>query len=526
MIDHADDSKVVRLIFVVTTLAVLYLSMLSVPAATLFHAEENDMYAVTVDGEEIGLVATREDADRAMAEARRNISGDMEGFVYSDVEMELEGRHLLWGKVTDPEIIIDRLTAALRENEEKELVQCYTVKIDDYTVNLATKDDVMGLLLLTKQRFDPLDQYTVALTSDTAREINALTAQVLLRTEQEAITAREEELPTAGLDAELADIFAFVQPLSGSKLEDYPVGLMDLNFVERIEVVEAFMPHSQISTLEDAVAEVTKDRAVREIHVVQSGDTLSTIAEKYGLTLEELISMNDLLEDENSLIRQGDELTITVPRPELSVAFKMQELYEEDYQAETIYKNNDSWFANRQETVQEAQEGHRRVVAQVSYVDGKSRGTEVIKEDVIKASVPRIIERGTKPLPTYIWPTSGGYITSGFGGRSAPKAGASTYHQGIDIGVPTGTSVTASCAGTVSVAGWQGGYGNLVCIRHDDGRETRYGHLSRIEVRVGQYVQQGQRIALSGNTGNSTGPHLHFEIRIGGVAYNPLTYLQ
>ena len=127
MIDHADDSKVVRLIFVVTTLAVLYLSMLSVPAATLFHAEENDMYAVTVDGEEIGLVATREDADRAMAEARRNISGDMEGFVYSDVEMELEGRHLLWGKVTDPEIIIDRLTAALRENEEKELVQKYGV---------------------------------------------------------------------------------------------------------------------------------------------------------------------------------------------------------------------------------------------------------------------------------------------------------------------------------------------------------------------------------------------------------------
>ena len=165
-------------------------------------------------------------------------------------------------------------------------------------------------------------------------------------------------------------------------------------------------------------------------------------------------------------------------------------------------------------------------MAQVSYVDGKSRGTQVIKEDVIKASVPRIIERGTKPLPTYIWPTSGGYITSGFGGRSAPKAGASTYHQGIDIGVPTGTSVTASCAGTVSVAGWQGGYGNLVCIRHEDGRETRYGHLSRIEVRVGQYVQQGQRIALSGNTGNSTGPHLHFEIRIGGVAYNPLTYLQ
>ena len=83
----------------------------------------------------------------------------------------------------------------------------------------------------------------------------------------------------------------------------------------------------------------------------------------------------------------------------------------------------------------------------------------------------------------------------------------------------------ASNGGTVSSAGWQSGYGYVVYIDHGNGVQTRYGHLSKILVRVGETVKQGERIALSGNTGNSTGPHCHFEIRINGEAVNPLNYL-
>ena len=83
----------------------------------------------------------------------------------------------------------------------------------------------------------------------------------------------------------------------------------------------------------------------------------------------------------------------------------------------------------------------------------------------------------------------------------------------------------ASNTGTVVTAGWVSGYGYAVYINHADGRQTRYGHLSKVLVKVGQTVTQGQKIALSGNTGRSTGPHLHFEIRIGGSAVNPLNYL-
>ena len=99
------------------------------------------------------------------------------------------------------------------------------------------------------------------------------------------------------------------------------------------------------------------------------------------------------------------------------------------------------------------------------------------------------------------------------------------FRSGIDWAVPIGTAVVASNAGVVTKAGWGSGYGYVVYIRHADGRETRYAHLSKVLVKAGQTVSQGQRIALSGNSGRSTGPHLHFEIRINGVAVNPLKHL-
>jgi murein DD-endopeptidase MepM/ murein hydrolase activator NlpD len=98
-------------------------------------------------------------------------------------------------------------------------------------------------------------------------------------------------------------------------------------------------------------------------------------------------------------------------------------------------------------------------------------------------------------------------------------------HEGIDIAVPSGTPVRASASGTVIHAGWLGGYGNLVVIDHGDGLATAYGHNSALLVAVGQNVSQGETISLSGSTGNSTGPHVHFEVRVNGVPVDPLLYL-
>jgi murein DD-endopeptidase MepM/ murein hydrolase activator NlpD len=98
-------------------------------------------------------------------------------------------------------------------------------------------------------------------------------------------------------------------------------------------------------------------------------------------------------------------------------------------------------------------------------------------------------------------------------------------HEGIDIAVPSGTPVVASASGTVITAGWLGGYGNLVVIDHGNGLATAYGHNSSLAVGGGQQVAQGQVIAYSGSTGHSTGPHVHFEVRVNGTPVDPLGYL-
>ena len=112
-----------------------------------------------------------------------------------------------------------------------------------------------------------------------------------------------------------------------------------------------------------------------------------------------------------------------------------------------------------------------------------------------------------------------GTVTSGFGTRWGRS------HEGIDIAVGSGTPVQAAAAGTVVVAGWMSGYGNIVVIDHGDGLSTAYAHNSTLAVGQGVVVGAGSVIALSGSTGHSTGPHVHFEVRVSGAPVDPLVYL-
>ncbi len=138
--------------------------------------------------------------------------------------------------------------------------------------------------------------------------------------------------------------------------------------------------------------------------------------------------------------------------------------------------------------------------------------------DSSSASAPVGTINRTASAQGFIWPASG-TLTSTYGWRWG------RMHEGIDIGASTGTPITASASGTVIVAGWNGGYGQRVVVDHGNGVSTRLRHMSAISVSVGQSVGQGTILGAVGSTGNSTGPHLHFEVRINGAATDPLPYL-
>ncbi|HKQ53756.1 MAG TPA: M23 family metallopeptidase [Pyrinomonadaceae bacterium] len=143
-------------------------------------------------------------------------------------------------------------------------------------------------------------------------------------------------------------------------------------------------------------------------------------------------------------------------------------------------------------------------------------------EQELRAYEVAIRERACVPST---WPVAG-TLESGFGVRRNPFGGMSyESHEGQDIEAELGTPVTAAASGTVTVAGVQNGYGNVVYIDHGNGLQTRYGHLSRIDVAVGQQLTRGEYLGLVGSTGRSTGPHLHYEVRINNQPVNPRPYL-
>jgi len=493
------------------------------PSYVKFEKTGDNMFTVFLDGINVGVVGDVSDIDPILMKARAEVAKGYSEVVLADAEITYKGSEVISGKINDANVIKNNMIQVLEDNRKQTLLRSYTVKIDDFSVNLASADEVLQLLRASLAVYDTDSKYDVELNMDPERELNVLAATV----DRKTTTSEQKQANVdtgAGFESALNTIFSEVEPQTEKDFADYEQGLINLSYANKVEVVESYLPADELTDIDTAIQTVTKEQEQNQIYVVASGDTLSQIAEKNNLTMEKLISLNNL-ESENTTIRVGDELIITVPEPELSVDRVEQSYYEETYDADIIYEDNDQWFTTQTQTLQEPSSGYRKVIADITYRNAFETGREIVKEEIVMEAVPKIVERGTITPPTYIKPLSGGVITSGFGKRVAPTRGASTYHKGIDFSTPKGTSVFASNAGVVVRAGWGSGYGYVVYIDHSDGRETRYGHLSKILVKVGQTVAQGEKIALSGNTGVSTGPHLHFEILINGVQVNPLNYL-
>ena len=164
----------------------------------------------------------------------------------------------------------------------------------------------------------------------------------------------------------------------------------------------------------------------------------------------------------------------------------------------------------------------------IEYVRSANR-SESLDKDFIFIPCGRVsnLERSMFLGSAFVSPIKTGRTTSGFGTRKDPfNENRSQFHRGVDIACPIGTNIYSARAGRVLFAGYADGYGKLVILEHEHGYTTYYGHLSRFTVKAGDRVGAGQNIALSGNTGRTTGPHLHFEIRRNGQALNPRAFIR
>ncbi len=274
----------------------------------------------------------------------------------------------------------------------------------------------------------------------------------------------------------------------------------------------------------------------RLINIYENGDLT------YASVLLSARSFNDFVERWEDLrlliaaneravrVRKSAEARVAAVEADLERANLELQGEQEDQQRA---HNQLTGLANeRQNLVAVAAQQRRHVATQVSQIEDLSAAEEAQLETLI-VERQRELEAARRahgiagggiapggPVGTFSWPVMG-TITSPFGWRSNPFGGAPDFHPGLDIAAPTGTTVTAAAGGTVIMAQWYGGYGNYISIDHGGGYSTGYGHLSAIYVANGQTVSRGQAIGAVGSTGASTGPHLHFEVRINGKAVDP-----
>lgn len=502
------------------------LVFLIVPGIKKYNKDDTgaNLISVYVNGNLVGTLDDPTKVDGMVIEARRRLAKESSGIILANSDVVLRGSTEIFGSVDEDEAIISNIYEVFKSSAVKTKESAYEVKINTFVVTLKTAEEVKTLLETAKNMYDTTAEYSVELVTDPTRELSVLTTKMEKNEDKAKVEEEPVPFPTAGMTQKFEQFYK-----EANEYEDtgFTLGLKEIDFAENVEVVQTYVDAEKITSLDEAILMVTKEAEKPKVYVVESGDTLGVIAEKTQITMENLIKMNpDILSSEKSTLRIGDELKITSPQPELSVLRTEEIYYEENYDAPIQYVDNDEWYTNKQVTIQQPVEGFHKVIADIVYKNKSQISKTILYEDIVTEPVAKIVERGTKAPPTYLKPISGGRQSSGFGKRKAPKKGASTFHKGIDWAIPTGTAVMAARGGKVVRAGWGSGYGYVVYIQHDDGAVTRYGHLSKILCKSGQSVKQGEKIALSGNTGVSTGAHLHFEILINGAQVNPLKYLQ
>lgn len=316
---------------------------------------------------------------------------------------------------------------------------------------------------------------------------------------------------------------AVIQGIKDYYVNMSPGELVKIEVSNSVKLVEKFVNPDEIITAETAKNLILKGTLELATYKVKQGDTLWTIAKEQNIPLDDLIKANPQLKSENRLAL-GEVINLKSIKPLLDVMVTKKVTYQEPIAFETqVVKDNTLWKWD-QKIKQPGENGTKEVAAQVVYKNGIKVGQEVLGEKVLKEPVTRIVARGTRAEVAFrgsgrfLWP-SVGKITSPFGRRGRE------FHTGIDVAADRGTPIRASNSGTVTFAGRRGNYGNLVIINHGGGFETYYAHASSILVSVGDKVEKGQQIASVGTTGRTTGPHVHFEVRLNGDPQNPLSYL-
>ncbi|WP_198134218.1 peptidoglycan DD-metalloendopeptidase family protein [Jeotgalibacillus campisalis] len=314
------------------------------------------------------------------------------------------------------------------------------------------------------------------------------------------------------------------QSESASELDTGEARITDIRLKGFDKAIEAEVAPEKILSAEKAAEKLKKGTKKEISYKTEKGDTSEKIAEKFDMTEEELAELNPDLEQMTAL-KPGTDVNVNKSIEGITVSVKTEERVTEQIPYEKKVVKDKDLLVGETRVKQKGSDGEKEYTLHTHEEDGKQKSQTVKDEDVIDEPLPEIVAEGSKEIPSkgtgsLIWPTNGGYISS----HQGPRWGK--HHKGIDIAQPDDYTIKTVDNGTVISAGYEGDYGNKVVVDHNNGLRTIYAHLDKVDVKKGQIVKQGESLGLMGNTGFSTGIHLHFEVYSNGELQNPMDYLE
>ena len=322
-----------------------------------------------------------------------------------------------------------------------------------------------------------------------------------------------------------AKSYGDIQFIMESFLDQYKTGTPGekVSFMGTTEIISGLYSTDKIVSSQKFAKTISTKRTETQFYTVLEGDTAESIANVANMSYDRLMKLNESLADTPV---PGTSVLLKKELPVLKVQTVRTVTVKESikYTKKTIKNNKE--YTSYSKCITKGVNGEREVVMQVTEINGLQVASEVISSTVTKQPVEAVYEVGTKKPSgvgsgSFVWPVPGvRTISSPFG----PRWGR--MHRGIDIstGGIYGRTVVAADSGTATVKRSAGGYGLHIIISHGNGYSTCYAHLSAVSISSGATVAKGQAIGRVGNSGASTGPHLHFEIRVNNVARNPMNY--
>ncbi len=354
-----------------------------------------------------------------------------------------------------------------------------------------------------------IDGKVVAIVKDQATVDN-----VLQQVKQQYLPAKEVkqlQLKKMSRSVMASTISTAAEPASNMK---------SIKITEKVDVTSVNTDPTKVLSAEEVTDILTKSKDGPIIYTIAEGDTLSSIVKRYNISEKKIYLNNPGIKEK--YLKIGDTIKLTVPKLPVTVT-TVEQVSEEIVTApEVEIRKTSELPAGKSKVVRPGQDGLKVMEYLVTKENGEVVDEQWLDQEVVKGSVTEVVLQGTKIAGQgsgqFSWPVRGATISSTYGSRWGRQ------HKGIDM-VSGNRTIMAADEGVVTFTGNISGYGKAVIINHSNGYTTLYGHMSSITVSQGQTVDKGDGVGIMGNTGRSTGTHLHFEIKKNNVAQNPMRYL-